>query len=93
LPETELLGYLIEHGDVVQVSDDVVLLNDAYEEATRRIVGHLQERETITLAEVRDLLGTSRKYAQAILENLDEERVTRRLGDQRILRPGEGSRP
>jgi len=40
----------------------------------------------VTLAQVRDLLGTSRKYAQALLEHMDEERITRRVGDERVLR-------
>jgi selenocysteine-specific elongation factor len=35
---------------------------------------------------VRDELGTSRKYAQALLEHLDRTRVTRRLGDAHVLR-------
>ncbi len=42
----------------------------------------------MTLAQVRDLLGTSRKYAQALLENMDQERITRRVGDERVLRGG-----
>ena len=46
----------------------------------------LAERGEITLAEVRDLLRTSRKYAQAILEDLDRRRITRRVGDVRVLR-------
>ena len=42
----------------------------------------------VTLAEVRDELGTSRKFAQALLEHLDTERVTIRRGDAHVLRPG-----
>jgi selenocysteine-specific elongation factor len=37
------------------------------------------------VAKVRDLLGTSRKYSLAILEHMDEEHVTRRQGDERVL--------
>ncbi len=39
----------------------------------------------VTLAEVRDLFQTSRKYAQAFLEHLDGKRITRRIGDERVL--------
>jgi selenocysteine-specific elongation factor len=46
----------------------------------------LQQKEKITLAEVRDLLGTSRKYAQALLEHLDATGMTLRDGDYRRLR-------
>jgi selenocysteine-specific elongation factor len=52
----------------------------------------LTNHQTITLAQVRDLFGTSRKYAQAILEYLDETRVTRRVGDERVLRSPEPAR-
>jgi selenocysteine-specific elongation factor len=42
----------------------------------------------LTLADLRDALGTSRKFAQALLEHLDAERVTIRRGDQHVLRRG-----
>ena len=45
----------------------------------------IQEKGQITLAEVRDLLGTSRKYAVVILETLDREKVTKKIGDARVL--------
>jgi selenocysteine-specific elongation factor len=51
-----------------------------------RIVAAIKRDGTITLAGVRDELGTSRKYAQAYLEHLDAERVTLRRGDERVLR-------
>jgi selenocysteine-specific elongation factor len=40
----------------------------------------------VTLAQLRDRLGISRKYAQALLEALDAHGVTRRVGDERVLR-------
>ncbi|MCH7580413.1 MAG: SelB C-terminal domain-containing protein, partial [Chloroflexi bacterium] len=59
---------------------------DAYEEMVSRVTEHLRSEGTVTLAQVRDMFGTSRKYAQALLEHLDQERVTRRVGDERVLR-------
>ncbi|MCS7051587.1 MAG: SelB C-terminal domain-containing protein [Thermomicrobium sp.] len=44
----------------------------------------LDAQGSITLAQVRDTLGTSRKYAQALLEYLDQRRITRRVGDARV---------
>jgi selenocysteine-specific elongation factor len=38
------------------------------------------------VAQVRDMFGTSRKYALALMEHLDDRRVTRRVGDERVLR-------
>ena len=49
-------------------------------------VNCFSRQERITLAEVRDLLGTSRKYAQALLEHLDATGMTIRDGDYRRLR-------
>jgi len=52
----------------------------------RRTVETIRARGRVTAAEVRDLFNTSRKYAIAFLEHLDEERLTRRVGDERVLR-------
>ncbi|MCC9076674.1 SelB C-terminal domain-containing protein [Litorilinea aerophila] len=53
-----------------------------------QVQAFLQEQGTITLAQARDLLQTSRKYAQALLEEMDARRITRREGDLRVLRAG-----
>ena len=50
------------------------------------VVGRTREQGSITVAQARDLLGASRKYVLALLEYLDEQRITRRNGDERILR-------
>jgi selenocysteine-specific elongation factor len=54
--------------------------------ARELVVGECEREGTITLARARDLLGTSRRAAQAILERLDNDRVTLRIGDSRRLR-------
>ncbi len=56
-----------------------------YNEMVDRVVAHIKMRDRVTLAEVRDLFNTSRKYAQAFLEHLDEKKITRRVGDERVL--------
>jgi selenocysteine-specific elongation factor len=86
--EDELLAYLEERGDVVRVDEGIFFAAEAYQEMVERVVTHLKERETVTLAQVRDLLGTSRKYAQALLEYMDRQRITRRMGGERVLRKG-----
>ncbi|MFM7581199.1 MAG: SelB C-terminal domain-containing protein [Caldilinea sp.] len=45
----------------------------------------MQAKGSVTLAEVRDLLQTSRKYAQALLEEMDARRITQRVGEGRVL--------
>jgi len=90
LLEDELLAYLEAKGEVVRVEDGVVFATDAYGEMVEKVIAHLREKQTVTLAQVRDMLGTSRKYAQALLEHMDEKRITRRVGDERVLRPHSG---
>ena len=85
-PGEDLLGYLEETGQVVRVADGVVFAAEAYREMTDRVVAHLRPHGTITLAQVRDMFGTSRKYAQALLEHMDAKHITRRAGDERVLR-------
>jgi selenocysteine-specific elongation factor len=81
----EVLGVLLARGDLVQVSPEVLFLRETYEEMVERIRTHIQQQGSITLAQVRDLFQTSRKYAQALLEYLDGVGVTRRVGDERVL--------
>jgi len=86
IPEPELLNLLIEQGQVLKVSDNVVLAASAYSEMVGRVKEYIASHGKITLAEVRDLFQTSRKYAQALMEHLDENGITRRIGDERVLK-------
>lgn len=81
----EVLGVLLARGDLVQVSPEVLFLRQTYEEMVERIRAHIRQHGSITLAQVRDLFQTSRKYAQALLEYLDGAGITRRVGDERVL--------
>ena len=84
----EALGALLEQGILVRLgstADPVLFLRETYDEAVNKVIAYLREHETMTAAEARDLLGTTRKYVLPLLEHLDERRITRRLGDQRIL--------
>ena len=54
--------------------------------ARELVVAECEREGTLTLARARDLLGTSRRTAQAILERLDNDHVTLRIGDARRLR-------
>jgi selenocysteine-specific elongation factor len=81
----EALTVLTARGDLVVVSPEVLFLSETYSEMVSRIRTHLEENGDITLGQTRDLFGTSRKYAQALLEHLDAKGVTRRVGDERVL--------
>jgi selenocysteine-specific elongation factor len=82
----EVLNALLEQGVLIKLSEDVIFLTETYEEMRDRIIGHLREGDQITVAEVRDMFDTSRKYALALLGYMDERRITRRVGDERVLR-------
>jgi selenocysteine-specific elongation factor len=83
---SEVLGALIEQGKLIRLNEDVILLSETYEQMAERVLAHLRQEGSITVAQVRDLFGTSRKYALALLGYLDEKRITRRVGDDRVLR-------
>ena len=85
IPETDPLNMLIEQGRVVKVSEIVVFSKSAYDEMVTKITAQIKAGGRVGLGEVRDMFGTSRKYAQALLEYLDREKVTRRVGDDRVL--------
>jgi selenocysteine-specific elongation factor len=84
--ESELLNLLLEQKKVVKLGEGIVFSAPAYEEMVRRIIEHMRSKGTITVAEVRDLFDTSRKYAKALMEYLDAQKITRRVGDERVLR-------
>ena len=86
VPSANLLAYLEESGHVVAVSEGVVYDAAVYHAMVERVITHLRAQHTVTLAQVRDMFGASRKYAQALLEHLDQRGVTRRDGDERVLR-------
>ncbi|MCA9963884.1 MAG: SelB C-terminal domain-containing protein, partial [Anaerolineales bacterium] len=76
---------LIDLGRLRQLAADVVYGSEQYEQIVGQMRAHLQQHGSINAADTRDLLQTSRKYAIAILEHLDEIRLTRRVGDNREL--------
>ena len=67
--------------------DGIVFTSDALDEARRRVRAALRDQGRVTVADVRDLLGSTRKYVLPILKQLDAEGVTRRRGDDRIPGP------
>jgi len=81
------LAALREAGRAVRVSKVLHYHVDALAEIRARLV-ELAERNggAVTLAQLRDELGTSRKFAQALLEHFDSEKVTIRRGDEHVLR-------
>ena len=65
---------------------DLAFTAPAYTAAREAAVAIATERGSVTIAQLRDRLGCSRRYAQALLEAFDAEGITRRVGDERVLR-------
>ena len=81
-----LVRALVEEGDLVRIGDFCVTAAQA-EEARARVRSFIEVHGAATVAEIRDLLGTTRKYAVPLCEWLDHSGATRRRGDERILGP------
>jgi len=82
----EIVNALIELGELAAVSQDVLFRKKDYDALVEKVRAVIQANGEITLAEARDALGTTRKYAQALLEHLDSIGVTLRAGDARRLK-------
>ena len=82
----EIFAALIESGELTAVSQEVVFRTKDYEAMVAKVKTAIQQNGQIALAEARDLLATTRKYVQALLEHLDAIGVTMREGDYRKLR-------
>jgi selenocysteine-specific elongation factor len=81
------LAALREHGRAIRVSKNLHYHPDALSEIRQGVVALAQRNGgTVTLASLRDELHTSRKFAQALLEHFDSERLTIRRGDEHVLR-------
>jgi selenocysteine-specific elongation factor len=72
-------------GFLVKVTDDIYLSGEAEAEMRRRVTERLSAGPGATVAEIRDLLGTTRKFAVPVCEYLDRIGLTRREGDLRVL--------
>ncbi|HZT97350.1 MAG TPA: SelB C-terminal domain-containing protein, partial [Chloroflexota bacterium] len=83
--DQETLRYLCRTGRFVRLTSDFFMATGTYHEMVDRVTGAILARGRITVAEIRDLLGVSRKYALAFGDHLDSEHITRRVGDERVL--------
>jgi selenocysteine-specific elongation factor len=81
-----LAGYLVDRGSLVKVSEDLYFSREHYEKALETLRQLFAAEGKVTLATLRDALQTSRKYVQALLEYLDQQKITRRDGDYRYPR-------
>lgn len=76
---------LLEMGELVKLDEDIAISRNAYDDALELLKKYIKENGSIQLGQFRDLLGTSRKYAMALLDYFDRNKVTKRIEDNRTL--------
>ena len=82
----QVVESLVSGGGLVMLTPQICVHREVYREASRRLVEHFGREDGLTLAAFRDQLGTSRKYALALLEYWDKTKVLKKEGD--VRRPG-----
>ncbi len=81
----EVVRALVQRGDLVRLSDEMAFTQEAYSKGVALVQELIKASGSVTVAQLRDRMGASRRPVLAFLEHLDAEKVTRRVGDQRVL--------
>ena len=81
----ELLRYLIEQGELIKVGNGIMFRKQAIMEAKGLLGKLISERGAVELSEIKDVLGSSRKFVVPLLEYFDKLHFTKRAGDKRVL--------
>jgi selenocysteine-specific elongation factor len=80
-----VFDYLLDSGSLVKVGEDCVFTGENYEKAKSLVKDYIVEKGSLSAAEGRDILNTSRKFAVALLEHFDSIKLTKRVEDKRVL--------
>jgi selenocysteine-specific elongation factor len=83
---SEVVRALAQRGEIVRLSDDMAFTKEAYAAAVAIVREIIASSGAITVGQLRDRMGASRRPVLALLEHLDAQHVTRRVGDARVLR-------
>ena len=83
-----VLESLVTDGTLVMLNPQICWYKDVYAESCRVTREHFEKEETLVLGQLRDVLNTSRKYALALLDYYDKNRITKKDGDIRRLYQG-----
>lgn len=79
----DILKLMVKQGSLVRVNETMYITKPVYEKIINALKDFFSKKKEMTVAEFRDILNTSRKYALPILEYLDTQRITMRVGDAR----------
>ena len=81
----QVVEALVSSGELALVSAQIAFFGEYYAQALAMLRAYVQEHGSISLAQFRDLLGTSRKYALSLLEYWDKQKITKKQGEDRVL--------
>ena len=81
----KIVTLLLRDKTLIKISDDLVFHRDTLTDLRTLVMGEKARSSKMDVARFKDLTGVSRKYAIPLLEYLDRERVTRRVGDERVI--------
>ena len=81
----DVLAVILDQNILVSIEPDLLFMLDTYEFMVEETKNHILQKGSITVAELRDMFSTSRKYALGFLEHMDSEGITLRIGDKREL--------
>ena len=81
----KIVTLLLRDKVLIKISEELVFHRSALEQLRHQLAAHKAKSPKINVSEFKDLTGVSRKYAIPLLEYLDRERVTRRVGDERVI--------
>jgi selenocysteine-specific elongation factor len=81
----KIVTLLLRDKVLVKISEDLVFHRDALESLRKRMTEQKTTTPKMDVARFKDFAGVSRKYAIPLLEYLDREHVTRRVGDERVI--------
>ena len=79
----KIVTLLLRDRVLVKLSDDLVFHRDALDGLRRQVIANKSKTPKLSVPQFKDLFDITRKYAIPLLEYLDRERVTRRVGDER----------
>ncbi len=82
----EIIDFLIQEGGIIKLSDGILLESNNYDIMKNKLIYFLKINGSISIAQVRELLGISRKYIIPLLNKMDEEKITQRKENVRILK-------
>ena len=84
----QVIECLVSGGELIMLTPELCIIRAVYDNICEKVKAYFENNETLTLADFRDMLGTSRKYALAILEYYDRAKILKKDGDLRRIGNG-----